>query len=201
MRALIGGFLLGFPTAYWSGPRVLMPKQLAVIYLMGVLFVISHVLWLRGHSMRSVVRQIQRERKQRYQGFDRRARGFMMIDALVSCLVIIAVSTMSAVFIVKVLASQNQTAAKQRVIMVQELEAQEAICASNPNNTACAGLTPLLPTAGTVNQSGYSFTYAPTQWGWHYIATPLSANTGVMSYFTDQSGVVRCGADYRSAPC
>lgn len=129
--------------------------------------------------------------KKRQLGF----AGLLMLELLAAMTVIALLSTQAAVSLVKVLAAQNFSAAKIRVMQVSQAVNAEQICLATPSCVPSPGILNQIPAYGSVlNQNGYVFSMVDGGGGnFSYTAAPFADGlSGVGSIFVDQTGVLRC---------
>lgn len=132
-------------------------------------------------------------------------KGFiLMADLLLTMLVMSILVAMAVPQIIQIQRTQEMVNAKARVRNLAQVQGAIALCNATPGCLPSVGLTAQIPPAGTIKQDAYVFTYwADGSGHWTYTAVAqgsVFSPTG-SDFWTDTSGVVRCGDWPGGAPC
>ena len=143
---------------------------------------------------------------------DRRCEGFSLIELLIVVAIILVIAAIAIPNFMRSRIAANQASA---VASLRTLNTSEVAYSATYGGGFSADMASLAPTPGGGNptstaaglidsvlatgvKSGYSFLYSPGATdsagrinSYEFDALPVSSNTGVNYYYTDQSGVVR----------
>jgi len=114
-----------------------------------------------------------------------------LLIMMVCCLVLAAAAVPA---LQRIQAGQNQSQAKTRILLIGNSLATAAQCSlSTPpcNTTSLLAIVPSPPSI--IRQQGYQEVFTQAGASWTITESPLNSNSGVFSYFLDQTGVLRCG--------
>jgi hypothetical protein len=130
----------------------------------------------------------------------------LLLELLVTMLVLEVLFCIAAPNALQLQRSLQAQQAKSQVYRVRDIQSSLAICATQTTPPAgCASLPALLPAVGTMQMSGFIFTYTTNGTLWTYSAIPVTQSP--FSYFVSQDTVVRCStvsgsqAGETSQPC
>jgi Tfp pilus assembly protein FimT len=132
-------------------------------------------------------------------------KGFILLaDLLLTMLCMSIICAMAVPSIVQIRKTQEMVNAKGRVLNQAQVQGAIALCRATPGCSPSVGLTAQIPQVGTITQGAYVFTYwADGSGHWTYTAVAqgsVFSPTG-NDYWTDTSGVLRCGDWPGGAPC
>jgi type II secretory pathway pseudopilin PulG len=136
---------------------------------------------------------------------DMKEKGFILLaDLLLTMLCMSIICAMAVPSIVQIRKTQEMVNAKGRVLNQAQVQGAIALCRATPGCSPSVGLTAQIPQVGTITQGAYVFTYwADGSGHWTYTAVAqgsVFSPTG-NDYWTDTSGVLRCGDWPGGAPC
>jgi type II secretory pathway pseudopilin PulG len=132
-------------------------------------------------------------------------KGFILLaDLLLTMLMMSIIVAMAVPQVLQIQRTQEMITAKARVRNLAQVQAAIALCNATPSCSPSVGLTAQIPQVGTIAQGAYVFTYWEDGSGrWSYAAVAqgsVFSPTG-NDYWTDTSGVVRCGDRPEGTPC
>lgn len=144
----------------------------------------------------------------------KKQKGFSLIELLIVVAIILIIAAIAIPNLIRSRISANQASAVQSLRVINTAEVTYSTnyqsVGFSPDLPSLAGATPCTPSSATAciidellgaatsaaaSKSGYYFTYVQTPGspatGYTINATPVSAQTGINYYFTDQNGVIR----------
>lgn len=113
----------------------------------------------------------------------------LILELLVMTVVLLTLAAMAVPNIAQIRAGANQTEARSRVMRAFSAEAAITICTNTPGCTPSPALSSLIPQPGTVQASGYTYTFSGTPGAWTYTASPIRPGfSGHESYSASPTG-------------
>jgi prepilin-type N-terminal cleavage/methylation domain-containing protein len=121
----------------------------------------------------------------------RHREGFSLIEIMVAMAVMTVLLSMAVTNAVQIMHGYHVQQARTQVTRVRDLSTTLALCNASPTPPQpCTALPAMLPATGQLTTQEYTFNYTGPGSTWSYTATPQVE--GMMSLYTDQTGVMRC---------
>ena len=137
----------------------------------------------------------------------RSKKGFTLVEIMIVVAIIVLLAAIAIPNLLRARLSANEATAIAAMRTVSTAAESFRSAQSPPayptNLSALSSANPpyIDSVLGGGNKSGYTFTWSGGGTTYGVVATPQTANvTGVRSFYVDQSGVVRVGADSAGTP-
>ncbi len=127
----------------------------------------------------------------------RTQKGFaLLIELMIVCLVFLILAAVSVPSFVQMQRIQSQQDARHRAEQVAWAESTIALCSLNPGCNASSAF-PILPQQQLMQVGQYKFFFNVNGPNWTYTAIPI--NPQWVSYYEDQTSVLRCATGAATA--